>query len=430
MSGHDSVYHVERQVLHTAMMRPSSIADMPLLPRHFASEQHSQLWEIIIALDAESRPIDPVSVSDAADRAGLRSVAEIPIAIASSPDLYPASNPRYPADTIIAAWRDREAAQIAQALSAAVKRRDDGCIDVAIQALMGLHDDRGEHERTAREAMQAALDQASAARASGGRLIGVHTGIHDLDDTLGGLHDGDLIVIGARPAMGKTGLLLSMTAAGACSGGVGLISGEQPYEQVGLRWLAAGSHVSLGRLRAGKFGRDDVSAMDHAAEKFGELPIRIMDKSSPDITDVLRVARRWKHKYGIRCLYIDYLQKLEIASIARAPKHERIGAIAKCLKNLARELRIPVVALAQVNRDADDVRPQMRHLSDSSEIEKEADQIMMLWRDLSNPHAERTPAEINVVKNRHGNIGTVHCTWHGGSTSFVSRSADEQFGDA
>jgi replicative DNA helicase len=160
------------------------------------------------------------------------------------------------------------------------------------------------------------------------------------------------------------------------------------------------------------------------------LLIRILDRSSPDITEIVCVARRWKHQFGIRALYVDYLQSVEIASMRRAPKHERVGEMAKGLKNLARELHIPVVALAQVNRDAGTDRPQMSHLSDSSEIEKEADQIVMLWRDLSNPQAERSPAEINVVKYRHGNIGTVPCTWHGVSTSFVNRSAADEFGDA
>ncbi len=114
--------------------------------------------------------------------------------------------------------------------------------------------------------------------------------------------------------------------------------------------------------------------------------------------------------------------------MSRAPKHQQVGSITRSLKNLARDLRIPVVALAQVVPRADGERPQMKHLADSSEIEKEADQIMMLWRDLSNPQAERTAAEINVVKNRHGNIGVVPVTWHGGSTSYVNRSAADELG--
>jgi len=177
-------------------------------------------------------------------------------------------------------------------------------------------------------------------------------------------------------------------------------------------------------------GRGAGTALMAAADTYGRLPVKIHDRPSPDITEVIREARRWKHQFGIRALYVDYLQRIEVSAMARAPKYQQVGHIARSLKNLARDLRIPVIALAQVNREADGERAQMKHLADSSEIEKEADQIMMLWRDLSNPQAERSPAEINVVKNRHGNIGTVYCTWHGGSTSFVNRSAADEFGEA
>lgn len=412
--------HVERLVLHTAMQRASSLPDLPLAPRHFANEQHAELWEIVLALSGEGKPFDPVTVMQAAEQAGKRSLGSLALEIASASELYPSSQPQYPAASLMAAWRGREQQQIAQSLLA---DREEGAADRAIAALMALHAQDRDCEHTTKTAMQLAWNEVLAAHEAGGRLIGVTTGLYDLDDTLGGLHNSDLIVVGARPAMGKTGLLLGMTMAGAKDGPVGLISGEQPAGQVGLRWMAAGSGVSVGRLRAAKVGESQWGGLTDAITRASERDIRIFDRSSPDIAEVTRVARRWKHQHGIRALYVDYLQKLEISQLTKSPKHERVGAIARTLKNLARDLQIPVVALAQVNRKADELpshRPGMSHLADSSEIEKEADQIMMLWRDLSDPLAETTPAEINVVKNRHGNIGTVHCLWRGGSTSFVN----------
>lgn len=424
----DTIYHIERQVLHTAMDRPSAIGDMPLQPHHFASEPNAAIWDAILAMQMGGLPIDPVSVSDHLHRAGKGQLGVMAIDIAVAKELYSSSDGRYPSGILLTAWRDRQALAIAEQLRDDAGSREEGAVDRAITALMALHSEDRAVEHTSHSAMQAALDHAALAAANGGRLMGVPTGIHALDEALGGLHDSDLIVVGARPAMGKTGLLLGMTTACGRVGGAGLISGEQPHDQVGLRWLAAGSHLTVGKLRAGRFGIDDQPAMEDAAARFGALPIRILDRSSPDITEVARVARRWKHQFNIRALYVDYLQKIEIASMARAPKHERVGAVARALKNLARELRIPVVVLAQVNREADGERPQMKHLSDSSEIEKEADQVMMLWRDLSDTRAERTKAEINIVKNRHGNIGVVHCTWHGGSTSFVNSTPADEYG--
>jgi replicative DNA helicase len=422
MSRDQSLVHVERQVLFTAMQRASSLPDMPLLPKHFANEQHADLWELVQGLAQDAKPFDPVSVAEFAERTGRRSLMELAMSIGCARDLAVASNARYPSGTLITAWRDREARQIAMALADETDRREEGSIDRAIAALMALHTEDRDCEHTAKSAMRLAWDEVMAAHEAGGRIIGVTTGLSDLDESLGGLHNSDLVVVGARPAMGKTGLLLGMTLAASKGGPVGLISGEQPASQVGLRWMAGGSNVSVGKLRAAKIEEHQWSRLHAAVSETGERSIRILDRSSPDISEVVRVARRWKHQYGIRALYVDYLQKLEISTLSKSPKHERIGAIARALKNLARDLQIPVVALAQVNRKVDESptqRPQMSHLADSSEIEKEADQIMMLWRDLSNPQAETAAAEINVVKNRHGNIGTVHCLWRGAQTSFV-----------
>lgn len=426
MNGEEGLVWIERRVLHTVLVQPSRLPDVDLQPTHFAHETHGELFEFIVR-ENQNATADFINVAEAADRMGRSHIGVLAAEIACDRNLWQSTHLREDAAKISAAWRAREAMGIAAVLREEAGRRDSEAVDRAIAALMALHVPERDCEQTAQSAMRAAWDQVLAAKDAGGRVLGVSTGLSDLDGALGGLHNSDLIVVGARPAMGKTGLLLGMTAAGARSvGPVGLISGEQPHEQVGMRWMAAGSHVSLGKLRAGKlYEQREWDNASRAVQEFGSLPIRILDRSAPDIAEVVRVARRWKHQFGIRALYVDYLQRIEIASRAKAPKHERVGEITRALKNLARDLQIPVVALAQVSRDAEDAtRPQMRHLADSSEIEKEADQIMMLWRDLSDPKANTAPAEINVVKNRHGNIGTVHCIWHGGSTSFLDKASD------
>jgi len=427
MSRDDGLVLVEQQLLHTVLVRPSSLAEMPLQSRHFTSEAFAELWDYVIRHNLEGSPADFIIISEAAERDGRISIRDLAMRLACDRDLFACSNPGYKSKLVIEGWRCREAGRIADDLRSATSRREEGAVDRAISELMDLFADERECEHTAKSAMSAAWGQVLAAHEAGGALVGVPTGLAGLDDALGGLHDSDLIVVGARPAMGKTGLLLGMVLAGSIdqqSHGcpVGLISAEQPHEQVGLRWMATGSSVSVGKLRTARIEDHQWSGLTEAVRAYSDRPIRIYDRSSPDIADVARVARRWKHQFGIRALYVDYLQKLENAAMAKSPRHERIGAIAKSLKNLARELRIPVVALAQVSREVEkrpDQRPLMCDLADSSEIEKEADQIMTLWRDLSNPAADYAPAEINVVKNRHGNIGRVHCLWRGAQTAFV-----------
>lgn len=422
MKSESTLLLVEQQLLHTALRRPSALVDMPLAPQHFTSEVYGELWGYIARenLDAEA---DFIAVADAAERDGRKHIAALATSLACDANLFPLSSPGPQCGVVVSGWRSREAKHIAAELSAAAGRREDGAVDAAVAALMALHAEDRDCEHTAKSAMAAAWRQVEAAKMAGGVLVGIPTGLEELDDTLGGLHDSDLIVVGARPAMGKTGLLLGMTLAGSGNGrAVGLISGEQPHEQVGLRWMSTGG-VSVGKLRAGHVPEESWGALYAKVKDTSGRNIRILDRSSPDIAEVIRVARRWKHQHGIRALYVDYLQKLEISGMGAAPKHERVGAVARALKNLARDLRIPVVALAQVSRKVEEranQRPMMGDLADSSEIEKEADQIMTLWRDTTNPHAEVAPAEINVVKNRHGNIGTVNCLWRGASTSFVN----------
>ncbi len=421
----DAILRMERQLLATVMFNPSVLADIPLTPHHFAHEHHARLWEIVCGLALDGRPLDSVSVGEVAEREGSRTLASLAQDVAGDPLTM---NARHVSGLVLDAWRNREARAIAAELADAAGRRDAGAVDAAIAALMALHAEDADCEHTAKTAMRAAFDEINAAFDAGGAIVGVPTGLHDLDETLGGLHDSDLIVVGARPAMGKTGLLLGMVMAGSEHGPVGLISAEQPASQVGLRWIAGGSNVGVGKLRAAKIDSEQWPRVSDAVSRLSNRPVRIFDRSSPDIAEVARIARRWKQQHGIKALYVDYLQKLEIAAQAKAPKHERVGCIARALKNLARDLNIPVVALAQVARkveERENQRPGMSDLADSSEIEKEADQIMTLWRDQSNPKAEVAAAEINVVKNRHGNIGTVHCLWRGAQTAFVNQSRDD-----
>jgi replicative DNA helicase len=159
---------------------------------------------------------------------------------------------------------------------------------------------------------------------------------------------------------------------------------------------------------------EDYGKLRHGIERMVSRKVFIYDRSAPSIGELCRIARKWKHQHGIKLLLVDYIQRIEGGSGDR--KHERVGDVARQLKNLARDLNIPVVALGQVSRDVEkreDKRPHMGDLSDSSEIEKEADQILMLYRDeVYDPDSEhKGTAEIIIEKNRHGPVGFARCAW-------------------
>ncbi len=294
-------------------------------------------------------------------------------------------------------------------------------VDGAVRALMGIGKAHTDHEMTMREALRRLSDRMVKLHASGGALPGIPSGIAELDDKLGGFQEGDLILIPARPSMGKTSLL-GFSVAHAASKGfpVGLISGEQPGEQIALRLVSARSKIDAHRIRNAHLEDHEWPRLTNANADLAVLPLWIYDRSAPTIDELKRVARKWKQDHSIRALYVDYAQRIEGKGRTR---YEQVSEVARELKTLARDLNIPVIALAQVGRDVEkrnDKRPGLGDISDSGELEKEADQVVMLYRD-DYYHAESADkgiAELIVEKNRHGATGVVKVGWDAAHMDF------------
>jgi replicative DNA helicase len=228
-------------------------------------------------------------------------------------------------------------------------------------------------------------------------------------------------VIGARPAQGKTAVLLNFAT--SCALPSGIISAEQPAQQIGARVMSIKSLVPAERMRNGRFDPQDLRKLENAVGELCERTCMIYDRSSPTIADVSRMARKWKQQNGIRVLFVDYVQRIEASQTRQsANKAEKVGEVVRGLKNLARDLEIPVIALAQVGRQADGRQPGMGDLSDSSEIEKEADQILTLFRPgTADDNADESEAIISVEKNRHGPCGEIKTVWVPETMRFLSR---------
>lgn len=411
-----TILEFERTLLATMMLRPGDCWSIDVQSEHMASEQHAEILTAIRSLAADSQPVDPVTVADLFEKAQRPALGRLALSISS--DSQTTAAPAAYAARIIAGWRQRKAVEIGRAL---IESPDPKAVDSAIASLMALHATEAQHEFTAKEAAKSALVELTKIHDAGGKLPGVTTGLTDLDEKLGGLHPGDLIIVGGRAAMGKTSFMLGMARAAAMAGHpVGMISGEQPVEQVALRMVSAESRMSAKTFRTAQFDESDWSRVFGGFETVASLPIWFLDRSSPTLAEVVRVARRWIHQHGIKALYIDYLQRL-VGEGER--KFEQVGFVAKGLKNLARDLEIPVVVLAQVSRAVESRSsqvPRMGDLSDSSEIEKEADQILMLFRPgYYDENAEQGTARVIVEKNRHGPTGYIDVAWLGETMTFA-----------
>lgn len=404
-------------IVGSIIAKPSLLAECDLSPDEFLDEQYGLIYQTILDLSASDTPVDVITVTELLEKTTGKNYA-LTIGKAVS-DFGHAQDlkvfERYIKAMRLARQTER-AKEIAQSL---IQSADQGpeAIDTAIRALMELTITRKNHECGAVEAMNAVLDHMDAV-IHGQADTGIKTGISLLDDYLGGLHNSDLIVVGARPAIGKTAFMLNiaLSAQAAC----GIISTEQPRDQVGARLMSSDARVALRKMRNADLEDGDWSRFANTIGKLKNRVIRINDKPNADINDITRQARKWKQVYDIKILYVDYIQ--HIPGDRKLPRHEQVEEIVKQLKNIARELQIPVVALAQVNRKVEeraDKRPGMADLKDSGAIEQEADQVMLLYRDeVYNDNFEtKGIMEIDVQKNRHGPTGMVKVAWQG---EFVS----------
>ena len=241
----------------------------------------------------------------------------------------------------------------------------------------------------------------------GDETTGIPTGFADLDRLTAGLQDSELVVVGARPGVGKTAIAGSIARHAAVDLGIPVYfaSLEMSGVELAERLLCSQGGIDGQRLRRGLLTAHEGEAIHDATERLRSAPLLIDETPAQTATRISGVARRLKAKHDVRLVVVDYLQLVEPED-RRAQRYEQVGAVARRLKNLARELKVPVVALAQVGRDAEDrARPKLRDLRESGDIEANADVVMLLHR------AERFPEidviEVLVEKQRNGPIGEV-----------------------
>jgi len=415
----------EQNVLGALMIQPDSVNVIAerLSSSDFYQRRHSLIFDAVLSVTGEGKPCDFVILGEWLERNGhARETGGEGYLIDLMNGTASAANVSAYADIVRERSMRRKVISLATSLGAdAYAGTGLTIIDDAIGALMALQKTEAKSEFTLRQAMSLAYKAAQQAKELGGRIPGIPSGLTALDNILGGWHNSDLVVIGARPAMGKTALLLNF--ANSAKVPCGIISAEQPAQQIGGRMMSIESKVDASKLRNGALESEDLQQLSMACQRLIETDCMIYDRSSPTIADVTRMARKWKQQNGIKILFVDYIQRIEGTDRSER-KHERIGEVTRGLKNLARDLEIPVVALCQVNREVDkrtDSRPNMGDMSDSSEIEKEADQILTLYRDevYNQDSPDMGIAELSVEKNRHGPVGFVKCAWLAESMRFA-----------
>ena len=239
---------------------------------------------------------------------------------------------------------------------------------------------------------------------------GLQTGFIDLDEKQG-FRPGDLVVLAARPGMGKTALALNLMERVALKGGHGVLmfSLEMPGEQLITRLLSAHARIAHDSLRRGILSAEDRRRLTHSGAAFRNARIFVDDSSQPSLAQIRAKARRLKRDGNLDMIIVDYLQLLNAKAESR---QNEIALISRTLKAIARDLKVPVLALAQLNRKAEersDHKPMLSDLRESGAIEQDADLVMLLWRDdyYGETEENRDMAMMSIAKNRHGSTGEV-----------------------
>jgi replicative DNA helicase len=426
----------ERSVLGASLVYPEALDTVvPLLrPEDFYREAHSHIFRALLGLHRNHVAVDVVTIQEHLATAGLLDEVGGPAYLASLTDGVPRGmhvedHARIVRDkstlrqlivvsrgTIAQAYDAEEAApdvvDAAQRRIAQVAERQ-----VLSGGFVGMSATMGE-----------VLATLETRRADTGQLTGVPSGFADLDMMTGGFQPGDLIILAARPSMGKTSLAQSLAVHAATAGKitVGLFSVEMSRLSLGLRLVASEAHVDTLRVRDGRIWDREWASISGAMARLGQSNLFIDDTADLTVFDIRAKSRRLKAEHGLGLLVIDYLQLMRGTDKAEN-KNLEVAGISRGLKLIARDLQVPVLVLSQLSRDPEkraDKRPVLADLRDSGALEQDADVVLFIHREeyYTPTDANHGVADVIVAKQRNGPTGTVRLRWIQALTRFEDRS--------
>lgn len=279
----------------------------------------------------------------------------------------------------------------------------------------------------ARDLINSTLDRIELMHNNAGVLTGLSTGFADLDKVTWGLHPGEMVVLAARPSVGKTSLAMNMAEHISTRGGlpVGVFSLEMDEASLMMRMLCSRARVNLHHVRNGWLGERDFQRLSNAADDLRTAPIYIDDTSGLSILQLRAKARRMHQMHGIKAVFIDYMQ-LMTAQVRRTDnRQQEVSEISRGCKALAKDLKVPVVVLSQLKRTSEDrgptSKPKLSDLRESGSIEQDADVVALMSPDKTDEHdrhGEAIPIDLEIAKNRNGPTGMVRLVFLRGCTRF------------
>lgn len=426
----------ERGLLGALLLKPDAIHDIAdtIRPDSFYAEKHRIIYEGMRDLVGRSEPVDLLSLSEHLGGKGLLERVGGRAYIAELSNSAPSpSNYNHYAELVSRKHLMRSLIDTAYEITEAAydeSRETVEVLDQAEKSIYAIGNASAAHKFIAiSEKLEAAWERMESMSKDGGGIRGTPSGFPELDTLLSGFHPSDLVILAARPSVGKTSFALDIARNAAVRHNVpvGIFSLEMSAEQIIDRMISAESYVNSWKIRTNAVhAQEDFDRIRDAIESLSKAPIYIDDKPGNNILAMRAVARRLKREQGIGLIIVDYLQLMAPTNTKNSDSMvQQVTEISRSLKSLARELEVPVIALSQLSRAVEQRggKPRLSDLRDSGSIEQDADVVMFIHReDKNNPESDRQNiAEILVEKHRNGPTGTVELIFDDKRTSFVSK---------
>ena len=412
-----------------------NVADI-LVPDDFYQSEYRMIYQAMVQINSEGRPVDLVTVHEQLKSMNVPpEVSSLDFMIEVVNSVATSANAKHYAKIVKEKSLLRKVIKVNETIMEecyAGHESADAILEETEKQLFKLLQSRGAEDITPiKDVVMEAINRIEAASKQSGSVTGVPTGFTDLDYRTAGLQPSDMILIAARPSMGKTAFALNLAAHAACKKHIttAIFSLEMSKVQLVNRFLSMESSVSAQNLRTGNLSETEWEKLVEGASIIGNSGLVIDDTPGISISDLRSKCRKIKLEHDdLGLIIIDYIQ-LMTSNTRSESRQQEVSEISRSLKALARELNVPVVALSQLSRAVEqrpDHRPMLSDLRESGAIEQDADVVMFLYRDdyYNKDTEQKGIAEIIIAKQRNGPIGTVKMAWLPEQTRFADLSRD------
>ena len=409
-----------------------NIAIEQIHPEDFYKEANKEIFKAIIELFNRNEPVDLITLSEELKRRGnLENIGGVTYLADLSGGVAITSNIKYYCDIVEEKSILRRLIQSCDEIMGKSYEDSEEVGSIIEQAEKNIFDiTQGRHREGFSPIKEVLLDSFSRIEemaANQGQLTGLTTGFIDIDNKLSGMQKSDLILLAARPSMGKTalGINIAVNSAIKANASVAIFSLEMSKEQLVQRMISSVAHVDLQKIISGRLAEDEWIKIINAMAPLSQSEISIDDTAGISLMEMMAKCRRLKIEKGLDLVVIDYLQLME-SSGRQENRQQEISTISRGLKGLAKEMECPVVALSQLSRAPElrsDHRPILSDLRESGAIEQDADVVMFLYRDeyYHEDSDKKNIGEVILSKHRNGPTGVIELVWKGEYTKFLNK---------